>query len=66
MLISQLGHITEIAGTDWLQPNPRSPERADSAAWIGEVLDEPYSRALLDTMLEAAAPSWTVAEGPGR
>jgi len=66
MLIAQLGHITEIAGTDWLQPNPRSPERADSAAWIGEVLDEPYSRALLDTILEAAAPSWTVAEGPGR
>ena len=25
MLIAQLGHITEIAATDWLTPNPRSP-----------------------------------------
>ena len=54
MLIAQLGHITEIAGTDWLEPNPRSPERADSAAWIGEVLDEPHTRELLETILAAA------------
>ena len=53
MLIAQLGHITEIAATDWLTPNPRSPERADSAAWIGEVLDEPHTRELLETILEA-------------
>lgn len=53
MLIAQLGHITEIAATDWLTPNPRSPERADSAAWIGEVLDEPHTRELLDTILRA-------------
>ncbi len=53
MLIAQLGHITEIAATDWLKPNPRSPERADSAAWIGEVLDEPHTRELLDTILRA-------------
>jgi aminoglycoside phosphotransferase (APT) family kinase protein len=53
MLIAQLGHITEIAGTDWLKPNPRSPERSDSAAWIGEVLDEPHTRELLETILEA-------------
>jgi aminoglycoside phosphotransferase (APT) family kinase protein len=33
MLIAQLGHITELAAGDWLQPNARSPERADSAAW---------------------------------
>jgi len=54
MLIAQLGHITEAAATDWLKPNPRSPERADSAAWIGEVLDEPHTRKLLDAILAAA------------
>jgi hypothetical protein len=32
MLIAQLGHITELAATDWLEPNPRSPERTDAAA----------------------------------
>jgi Ser/Thr protein kinase RdoA (MazF antagonist) len=53
MLIGQLGHITEIAGTDWLKPNPRSPERSDSAAWIGEVFDEPHTRELLETILGA-------------
>jgi Ser/Thr protein kinase RdoA (MazF antagonist) len=54
MLIAQLGHITEIAATDWLTPNARSPERADSAAWIGEVLEEPHTRELLETILAAA------------
>jgi Ser/Thr protein kinase RdoA (MazF antagonist) len=54
MLIAQLGHITETAGTDWLKPNLRSPERTDSAAWISEVLDEPHTRDLLGTLLEAA------------
>jgi Ser/Thr protein kinase RdoA (MazF antagonist) len=53
MLIAQLGHITEIAATDWLEPNTRSPDRADSAAWISEVLDEPHTRELLDTLLRA-------------
>jgi aminoglycoside phosphotransferase (APT) family kinase protein len=53
MLIAQLGHITELAATDWLEPNPRSPHRADSAAWIGEVLDEPHTRELLETILAA-------------
>jgi hypothetical protein len=53
MLIAQLGHITEMAATDWLQPNPRSPDRADSAAWIGEVLGEPHTRALLESLLVA-------------
>jgi aminoglycoside phosphotransferase (APT) family kinase protein len=53
MLIAQLGHITELAATDWLEPNPRSPQRADSAAWIGEVLDEPHTRELLETILVA-------------
>ena len=57
MLIAQLGHIAEIAATDWLEPNPRSPERADAAAWIGEVLDEPHTRAVLDSLLRATADS---------
>jgi hypothetical protein len=51
MLIAQLGHITEAAATDWLEP---SPERADSAAWISAVLDEPHTRDLLETILAAA------------
>jgi hypothetical protein len=53
MLIAQLGHITEIAATDWLTPNTRSPQRADSVAWIGEVLNEPHTRRLLETILGA-------------
>jgi aminoglycoside phosphotransferase (APT) family kinase protein len=55
MLIAQLGHITELAANDWLQPNARSPERADSAAWIAEVLDEPHTRELLESILKATA-----------
>jgi Ser/Thr protein kinase RdoA (MazF antagonist) len=54
MLIAQLGHITELAATDWLTPNARSPRRSDSAAWIGEVLEEPHTRALLAEILAAA------------
>lgn len=57
MLIAQLGHITEIAATDWLKPNVRSPDRADSAAWISEVLDEPHTRDLLETLLRAVGGS---------
>jgi hypothetical protein len=53
MLIAQLGHITEVAATDWLEPTARSLERADSAAWIAEVLDEPHTREVLDDLLEA-------------
>lgn len=53
MLIAQLGHIAEVASSDWLKPNPRSPQRTDSAAWIGEMLDEPHTRELLDTLLGA-------------
>lgn len=51
MLIAQLGQITEIAARDWLQPNPRSPGRADSAAWISEVFDEPHTRDVLQRLL---------------
>jgi Ser/Thr protein kinase RdoA (MazF antagonist) len=54
MLIAQLGHINETAATDWLTPNPRSPRRADSAAWIGETLDDPHTRERLESILAAA------------
>jgi thiamine kinase-like enzyme len=53
MLIAQLGHITEMAARDWLSPNRRSPSRADSARWVAEVLDEPHTRQLLETLLQA-------------
>lgn len=59
MLIAQLGHITQTAATDWLEPNPRNPDRAGAAAWIGEVLDEPHTREVLDALLaviSAATP----------
>jgi aminoglycoside phosphotransferase (APT) family kinase protein len=59
MLIATLGHVTEIAATDWLTPNVRSPERADSAAWISEVLDEPHTRDVLESLLTAVAVSPT-------
>ena len=55
MLIAQLGHITEIAATDWLEPNPRSPSRADAAAWISEVLDDPHTRDRLDGLLTVSS-----------
>ena len=64
MLIAQLGHITQAAATDWLKPNPRSPQRADSAAWICEVLDEPHTRELLDAILAAAG--WGAAPHGGQ
>jgi Ser/Thr protein kinase RdoA (MazF antagonist) len=54
MLVAELGHITERAATDWLQPTPRSPDRADSTAWINEVLDDPHTRTRLRDLLEVA------------
>ena len=54
MLIAQLGHITETAAEDWLRPNVRSPDRTDSAAWVAEVLDEPHTREVLQSLLDAA------------
>lgn len=53
MLIAVLGHITELAATDWLRPNDRSPARSDSEAWIREVLDDPHPRERLDALLTA-------------
>jgi len=54
MLIAQLGHITELAATDWLRPTPRSPRREEAAAWIGEVLDDPHTRARLLRLLDVS------------
>jgi Ser/Thr protein kinase RdoA (MazF antagonist) len=54
MLIAELGHITAMAAADWLEPNQRSPSRADSVAWISEVFDEPHTRRVLDTLLHHA------------
>lgn len=53
MLIAQLGHIAELAATDWLRPNDRSPDRSHAEAWIREVLDDPHSRDRLDGLLAA-------------
>jgi len=53
MLIAELGHITETAANDWIEPNLRSPDRAASAAWVSEVFDEPHTRELLDSLLGA-------------
>lgn len=61
MLIAQLGHITEIAGRDWLVPNLRSPERAESEAWIAETLDDPHTREVLDQLLLTAREAATSA-----
>ena len=61
MLIAQLGHIIELAATDWLMPNLRSPQRADAAEWIGEALDDPHTREVLDALLAAVNRSG----GPG-
>ena len=57
MLIAQLGHINQRAATDWLEPNPRHPDRAGSEAWIGETLDDPHSRARLTALLAAVGPA---------
>lgn len=53
MLIAELGHIREMACRDWLQPNPRSPERADSAASFAEFVDRPHHREVLLEILDA-------------
>ncbi|GIG20661.1 hypothetical protein Cch01nite_13850 [Cellulomonas chitinilytica] len=62
MLIAELGHITEMAATDWLQPNARSPDRADSTAWINEVLEDPHTRRRLRDLLDVTR---AVPPGPG-
>lgn len=53
MLIAQLGHIGERACLDWLEPNRRSPDRNDSAAWFAEFVDRPHHRVVLQQILDA-------------
>lgn len=53
MLIAQLGHIGETACRDWLEPNIRSPDRNESAAWFAELVDRPHHRAVLHAILDA-------------
>lgn len=55
MLIAELGHICEMACLDWLRPNPRSPERSDSAASFAEFVDRPHHREVLLEILGAIA-----------
>jgi Ser/Thr protein kinase RdoA (MazF antagonist) len=55
MLVAQLGHITEIAASDWLEPGPRCPDRSVAEEWVAELVDEPHSRDVLDTLLAAVA-----------
>lgn len=59
MLIAQLGHIAQAAITDWLEPNVRNPDRAGAAAWIGEILDEPHTRAVLGALLDVVSDPTT-------
>ncbi len=53
MLVAQLDHIAHQAASDWLTPNPRSPERKDAEDWIAEVLDDPHTPEVLDALLDA-------------
>jgi len=55
MLIAQLGHIAQLAATDWLEPNVRNPDRAGAVAWIGEILDEPHTREVLGALLDVVS-----------
>ncbi len=64
MLVAQLGHITEAAAMDWLEPNSRSPDRADAAVWIAETLDDPHYPDVLDRLLRAVSPLGRDAVGP--
>jgi len=37
----------------WLTPNPRSPQRAGAAAWIGQTPGHPHTRERLESILAA-------------
>lgn len=51
MLIAVLGHIAEIAATEWLRPDHDSRGRSHSEAWIAEMLDDQHTRERLDRLL---------------
>lgn len=52
MLIAQLGHITEHAAERWLAADDPDA-RAEAAAWVGELVDDPHTREVLDDLLAA-------------
>ena len=52
MLIAQLGHIAEVAANAWLAA--ADPDaRADAAAWVAELIDDPHTPAVLSELLAA-------------
>lgn len=53
MLVAQLDHISHQAASDWLAPNPRSPDRAAAEAWVAETLDDPHTPEVLERLLAA-------------
>jgi Ser/Thr protein kinase RdoA (MazF antagonist) len=53
MLIAQIGHIGEAGCIQWLGSGDRPKERERAAAWVGEFLDEPLSRGVIDGILDA-------------
>jgi aminoglycoside phosphotransferase (APT) family kinase protein len=52
MLIAQLGHISEHAAETWLAAEDPAT-RADAAAWVAELIEDPHSRAVLTHLLAA-------------
>jgi len=53
MLIAQLGHICQIACTDWLDPTGRATDRTHSAERFAEFVERPHTRAGLELILDA-------------
>jgi len=52
MLIAQLGHIAAHAAGAWLAAESDT-DRTEAAGWVGELVDEPHTRELLDGLLTA-------------
>lgn len=55
MLIAQMGHCVELAAGDWLTPTVRNPDRSGAEAWIGEIIGDPHTRAVLTGLLTSVA-----------
>ena len=55
MAIAQLGHITEISCRAWLDPKLDAGERDHQAARVREVVDDPLTRDVIDSLLDALA-----------
>jgi Ser/Thr protein kinase RdoA (MazF antagonist) len=52
MLIAQAGHIAQIGCERWLASST-DEDRADNAAWVGELLDEPVTVRTVEAILDA-------------